>query len=161
MHIMECYIRQCLLQWYLVYYDAVNLRLEQVMIREYCYLHRRDDRTGLQLTLPRDKTSSEPVVILIARTDTSVCANDTMLRYLHYRHDYFPRTHNTANPLICHHNGTVVKRRELTQALISCARDAQLPYWSLYKGHSFRRGDGCIIITILYTCSTVVWCINI
>ena len=68
---------------------------------------------------------------------------------LHYRHHYFPRTHTAPHPLFCHHNGTVVTRRELTQALTNYTRDAQLPYWSHYNGHRIRCGGASSLASAL------------
>ncbi len=95
---------------------------------------------GYTLTLPRDKTSSKPVDIFIARTESVVCAYHATLQYLQTRRLLYPSTFKHNAPLFANATGAALTRHELTSAIRRYALAASLPNWDQYKGHSFRRG---------------------
>ncbi len=98
------------------------------------------DEPGFTLTLPRDKTSSKPVEIFIARTESVVCAYYAIRRYLHTRQKIYPSTFKSSSPLFANASGAALTRHELTSAIERYTQAAKLPNWNQYKGHSFRRG---------------------
>jgi hypothetical protein len=91
------------------------------------------------VTLPRSKTSKEPVEIFVFANGSDTCPAAAMSKYMCAR---MRRRHSIRldSPLFAMEDGTPLTRKALTKALRCALIAARVPNAELYKGHSFRRG---------------------
>jgi hypothetical protein len=91
------------------------------------------------VTLPRSKTSKEPVDIYVFANGSDSCPAAAMSNYMSAR---IKRRYSIRldSPLYAMEDGTPLTRKALTRALRSALISARVPNAELYKGHSFRRG---------------------
>jgi hypothetical protein len=91
------------------------------------------------VTLPRSKTSKEPVDIYMFANGSDTCPAKAVATYMSARtkRRYSIRLDS---PLFAMEDGTPLTRKALTKALRNALVAARVPKAELYKGHSFRRG---------------------
>jgi hypothetical protein len=91
------------------------------------------------VTLPRSKTSKEPIDIYVFANGSDTCPAAAMAKYMSAR---IKRRYSIRldSPLFAIEDGTPLTRKALTKALRDALIAARVPKAELYKGHSFRRG---------------------
>lgn len=91
------------------------------------------------VTLPRTKTSKEPVDIYVFPNGSETCPAAAMSDYINSR---VKRRYSVRldSPLFAMKDGSPLSRKVLTKALRDALIAARVPNAELYKGHSFRRG---------------------
>jgi Phage integrase family len=91
------------------------------------------------VTLPRSKTSKQPVDIYVFANGSDTCPAVAMTKYMSSR---IKRRYSIRldSPLFAMEDGTPLTRKALTKALRNALIAARVPNAELYKGHSFRRG---------------------
>jgi hypothetical protein len=91
------------------------------------------------VTLPRSKTSKEPVDIYVFANGSDTCPAIAMSKYMGAR---IKRRYSIRldSPLFAMEDGTPLTRKALTKWLRDALIAARVPNAELYKGHSFRRG---------------------
>ena len=117
-----------------------------------------DEAQCISLVLKSTKTSYEPVVVRVLRTDAVTCPVRAIADYLNERHHRGFNAGHEFKPdeaFFVTEDGTPLTRKYLSNKMTIFLQKARVPEWWKYKGHSFRRGGATTLLMAGVSDSTI------